>query len=110
MGVLEGSGGYSGVLWGTVFTVGALHGTAGYCWLLLGKGWYWGYWVVLGIKKRVLWGTAGYCWALLNTAGFCQVLHGTTGYSGGVLGAYCGKERYFGILQGTLGTGATWGC
>ena len=26
---------------------------------------------------------------------------------GGVLGAYCRKE---GILQGTMGTGATWGC
>ena len=30
---------YCGVLCGTV---GVLHGTAGYCWLLLGTGWYWG--------------------------------------------------------------------
>ena len=51
-------------------------------------------------------GTAGYCWALLGSARYCMVLLGT----GGVLGAYCRKEGYFGILQGTMGTGATWGC
>ena len=31
-GVIEDIGGYGGALWGTV----------GYCWVLLGVGWYWG--------------------------------------------------------------------
>ena len=57
----------------------------------------------------VLQGTAGYCWALQGSARYCMVLLGTRG----VLSAYWGKEGYwgyFGILHGTLGTGATRGC
>ena len=113
--------GYYGVL---CCTVGALHGTAGYCWLLLGKGWYWGYWVVLWCTE-VHWGvtrgTVEYCGVLQGTAGHCWVLPGTAWYywllgatrcipgQGGVLG-YCkvlwvlggavlrGRVRYCGLL------------
>ena len=98
--------GYCRVLCGTV---GVLHCTAGYCWLLLGTGWYWGALkCTRGTVEHcgVLQGTAGQCWTLLGSARYCMVLLGTRG----VLGAYCGKEGYFGILEGTMGTGATWGC
>ena len=64
--------GYYGIL---CCTVGALHGTAGYCWLLLGTG---GYWLVLR-------GTAGYCWLLLGTGGYWLVL-GCTEVHWGLLG------------------------
>jgi len=88
-----------------------LCGTAGYSWLLFGIGWYWG---ALKYTRGtveycgVLQGTAGHCLTLLGSARYCMVLLGTRG----VLGAYWGKEGYwgyFGILQGTMGTGATWG-
>ena len=91
----------------TVGTVGILcvvlcgyyrvvHGTAGYCWLLLGTGEYWvvlectggliGVLGVLGLLGKnseycvVLWSTLGYCKVLLRIAGYCRVLLGTTGY------------------------------
>ena len=78
-----------------------LHGTAGYCWVLLGTG---GYWTehgctgvhlgVLGVHRSVLsgnggvlgsnrgyrvvqWSTVGYRMVLLGTAGFYWVLLGT---------------------------------
>ena len=122
LGVIECSGGYSGVLWGTVLYCG---GTAWYCWLLLvifgywvvlgGTGWYWGALKCIGWLLGVLWSTVGYCRVLLGTVGFCQALHGTTGYSGGtrcilgkggVLGElwdtarYCGYWGYCGVLRG----------
>ena len=87
-----------------------------FCWLLLVT---FGYWVVLGCTEVnlgvtrgtveyfwLLQGTAGHCWTLLGSARYCMVLLGTRV----VLGAYWGKEGYwgyFGILQGTVGTGAT---
>ena len=69
--------GYCRVLCGTV---GVLHGTAGYCWLLLGTGWYWG---ALNCTR----GTVEYCGVLLGTAGHCRVLPGTAWYYW-VLGGY----------------------
>ena len=86
---------------------GVLHGTAGYCWLLLCTGWYWGAlkctWGLLG----VLWSTLGYCRVLLETAGFCQVLHGTTGYSGGTR-CILGETEVLEVPWGTGGYGGTW--
>ena len=83
--------GYCGVLWGTV---GVLWVYCGYC------GDTMRYCVVLCGYYRVLHGTAGYCWLLLVTGECWVVLECTGGLIGvlGVLGLLGNNSEYCVVL------------
>ena len=59
--------------------------TAGYCWLLLGTGWYWGVlWLLQGTGSIMgYWGVWGYLVVIEGSGGYSGVLWGTVLYRGG---------------------------